>query len=598
MASTCARPPSRLLISALCVASAFVARAQSDQRPSDLDPVPWGLSSSASSFRNHAEWFPKMSGAGFAWVRLFPEWSSLEPEAGVWKWDSVDTLVKNAADHKIEINALLMGAPPGVKGKSHAFPMKHLDAWANFVSTVVDRYKDRIRYWEVWNEGNAAFNDDKHNTTDYAMLAATTYTAAKKSDPKAQVGLTVASFDAPYLHQAALAMAKAGKPNHFDYLCIHPYELADGVGHGDGEIAYLGMTRLLRDAIKSAAPERANAPIWITEIGRRIENRGGRTVTEQDAAKAIIKLYVMALAQGIKRVQWFEAQDPAGEDQGFGLLRRDGAARPSYETIKHLSRYLGAKPKYVGWLALDASQRGYGFVFDGDAGSALVAWMPAGETGKIEGLTGRRDFVDIATNKVAEHDATQPFPLTENPVILTAINIALIDQARANAAKPFPWGGDHSAAKQVSITLGKPNGSQGVFQMGGAGKDVHTFPDGSTGLKMKGDLSQSAAFFVHPSFASILTREYHVRVTVRRLGPGNVGMNLHYELADSQGRTPYKNRGEWFGLSKDEGWQTHTWHLKDAAFSKMWGYDFTLRPEQSVPFVLGKVEVSTVPFAP
>ena len=28
----------------------------------------------------------------------------------------------------------------------------------------------------------------------------------------------------------------------------------------------------------------------------------------------------------------------------------------------------------------------------------------------------------------------------------------------------------------------------------------------------------------------------------------------------------------------------------------MWGYDFTLRPEQSVPFVIGKVEVSTEPF--
>jgi hypothetical protein len=27
----------------------------------------------------------------------------------------------------------------------------------------------------------------------------------------------------------------------------------------------------------------------------------------------------------------------------------------------------------------------------------------------------------------------------------------------------------------------------------------------------------------------------------------------------------------------------------------MWGYDFCFRPEQSVPFVIGKVEVSTQP---
>jgi hypothetical protein len=28
----------------------------------------------------------------------------------------------------------------------------------------------------------------------------------------------------------------------------------------------------------------------------------------------------------------------------------------------------------------------------------------------------------------------------------------------------------------------------------------------------------------------------------------------------------------------------------------MWGYDFTISPEQSIPFAIGKIEVSTVPF--
>jgi polysaccharide biosynthesis protein PslG len=73
-------------------------------------------------------------------------------------------------------------------------------------------------------------------------------------------------------------------------------------------------------------------------------------------------------------------------------------------------------------------------------------------------------------------------------------------------------------------------------------------------------------------------------------------MNLIYEVADSQGRSPYANTGKWGGTTKDDGWQTITWHVADACFSKMWGYDFTLRPEQSVPFAIGKVEVSTEPF--
>jgi hypothetical protein len=70
-------------------------------------------------------------------------------------------------------------------------------------------------------------------------------------------------------------------------------------------------------------------------------------------------------------------------------------------------------------------------------------------------------------------------------------------------------------------------------------------------------------------------------------------MNLPYEVADSQGGSSYRNLGTWFSVSKDEGWQTFTWHVKDACFAKMWGYDISLVPEQSQPFVLGKVEVST-----
>src|SRR5262249_53272388 len=153
------------------------------------------------------------------------------PAQGKWNWGPTDAMVKKAAENEIEISAILMGSTPWTKSKMHAFPMEHLADWSNFVSTVVERYKDRIRYWEVWNEGNGGFNDDGHTTADYAKLASVTYTAAKQADPEAQVGLTVASFDAPYIHQAISALAQSGKSGSFDFLCIHPYEIADGLAN-------------------------------------------------------------------------------------------------------------------------------------------------------------------------------------------------------------------------------------------------------------------------------------------------------------------------------------------------------------------------------
>ena len=104
------------------------------------------------------------------------------------------------------------------------------------------------------------------------------------------------------------------------------------------------------------------------------------------------------------------------------------------------------------------------------------------------------------------------------------------------------------------------------------------------------------SFYTHPSFASVQTKDYYVRATVRRIAAGNLGMNLRYEVADSQGRSPYANVGQWFGVNKESNWQTHTWRCTNACFSKMWGYDFVISPERSVPFAIGQIEVSTTPF--
>jgi hypothetical protein len=550
--------------------------------------VPWGVSSSASSFQNHAHWFPKMLAIGIRTVRLFPEWRSIEPTQGKWNWGPTDAMVKKAGEDKIEISAILMGSTPWEKSKMHAFPMKHLADWSNFVSTVVERYKDRIRYWEVWNEGNGGFNDDGHTTADYAKLASVTYTAAKKANPQAQVGLTVASFDAPYIHQAITALAQSGKSGSFDFLCIHPYEIADGLANPNGEIPYLWMSQRLRDALRAAAPEKADAEIWITEIGHHIRARNSED--EAKAAGLLIKLYAMAIAQGIRRTMWFEAQDPAGEEPGFGLLAGNGQPRAPHRAFQTMTGCLGQTPEYHGWLALGANGNGFGFVFQGSQAPVLVGWMPAGETDKSTVVGTSVDVFD-AQGARSQLAAGEPLPLTETPVFVVGLPGGMVKRARANAAHAFPWGGNFAAAEIVSRDWNTPAGPQGLFHVGRW--PIFTFPDETKGLQIGGD--DEATFFVHPSFASFALRDYYIRLTVRRIVPGNVGMNLIYEVADSQGRQPYKNKGEWFSLGQGDGWQSHTWHLTDACFSTMWGYDFAFRPEKSGPFVIGKVEVSTQP---
>lgn len=573
--------------------------AQERIRPS---VTPWGISSSASSFRNHEEWFPKMREAGISTIRMFPEWRGFEPKTGTWHWADGDRLMKSAADHEVEINAILMGSPPGTKA-IHAFPMDNLDDWSEYVSAVVGRYKSQVRYWEVWNEGNGGFNDGRHTTKDYARLAVATYEAAKKADPGAKVGLTVASCDAPYLHQTIRSMAEAGKPDSFDYLCIHPYEIADGLEDTDGEVPFLWMSHSLRGMLQEAAPQRANAEIWITEVGNRIGSRGAGFVTEQDAARALIKMYTMAMAQGITCTQWFEAQDPVGEDQGFGLLNREGKPRVTYEQLATLTKLLGPSPQYQGWLALGPEKRGYGFVFAGPTDAVMVAWVPVlrdsnypTSNWRTLKFSGDVRVTQLHNAKTRLVPAGQPVSIADAPTCIAGLPPELVREARANADHNFPWGGDYSARESVSLKAGLPDQLDGVFPRNRSSYPTVTFSDGSSGLVVQGDINHPISFYAHPSFASYQTRDYYVRATVRRIASGNVGMNLRYEVADSQGRSPYANVGQWFGVSQQGTWQTHTWHCKNACFSKMWGYDFVISPEQSVPFAIGRIEVSTKPF--
>lgn len=425
--------------------------------PVNVELVPWGITSSASSYRTAPEWFPKMAAAGIRWARMFPEWASLEDQKGTFHFESTDIMVDAATANHISVSGIFFGSVPWPKGPMHVFPMKNLEDWSDYATALVNRYKGRIHYWEVWNEGNAGFNSGHNNTDDYAKLVIAAYTGARKADPSALVGMSVASYDPAYLGQAIRDQAQAGKPGSFDYLCIHPYETFGLIGDVDGEVPYLWMTRMLRDELKADAPaDKVDVPIWITEIGRPLERSTnevgiplGRDVHELDAAKALVKSYIMTAAQGVARICWFEAQDPHGEQAGYGLLDINGKPRASYLAMQALTGAVGETPKYQGWLALGTGNRSYGFAFQNGSSSVLALWMPAGMTDNSITFTGDVRVIDSLNGGTAPLKAGEPLALTDKPVFIAGLPADLVTQAQANADKKFPWGGDYANVNTV-----------------------------------------------------------------------------------------------------------------------------------------------------
>lgn len=91
-------------------------------------------------------------------------WFNLQPEAGRWDFDRLDGIVSAAARRDVAI-VMPLGMPPrwaasradepspyGVLGA--ASEPRNLDDWQRFVTTIAQRYRGRIRTYELWNEVN------------------------------------------------------------------------------------------------------------------------------------------------------------------------------------------------------------------------------------------------------------------------------------------------------------------------------------------------------------------------------------------------------------------------------------------------------------
>lgn len=103
--------------------------------------------------------------AGIGWVRIAgTEWSRVEPRKGEFDWWAADRIIDLARGLGFEILAPLAytpqwassaptGLPAGLRTRA---PPRDLRDWEAYVAATVSRYRDRVHYWQVWNEPDLA----------------------------------------------------------------------------------------------------------------------------------------------------------------------------------------------------------------------------------------------------------------------------------------------------------------------------------------------------------------------------------------------------------------------------------------------------------
>ena len=180
---------------------------------------------------------------GLRWARIQSGWARTETEKGVYHFEWLDSIVDNLVERGVEPWICLCYGNPvytphaapvfGAVGCPPVETEEERTAWKNYVTAVVNRYKGRVRWFEVWNEPDMKYSW-KHswdveahvpNPVEYGKFCADTADAVHAANPDAKViGMAIAHpYDLTYLSTAM----QQGLADKIDAVAFHVYAIDD-----------------------------------------------------------------------------------------------------------------------------------------------------------------------------------------------------------------------------------------------------------------------------------------------------------------------------------------------------------------------------------
>lgn len=342
-------------------------------------PVPIGVKARLSE-RSDAELETVVTDLRANGVRLVREdisWATLEPAHNVFDWSSMDRWMAVAARHGLRIMALPGDAPRWATPSWNIAPAsgQSLAEFAEFVRALLQRYGTNgafwrahpelpampIRQWDIWNEPYVSrfWQDDFPDPEGYARMFKAVVETARPADPTARFLLEADTRVIetgwpwkPFLARMFDAVPNLG--NYADAVSIHPYQGGGESPHScsrfapsrgvarDWRATVLQFCRIadIRRILDANGARRTN--MWITEVGWSTAPAAESGVTEARQADYVHDVFEMLrgrYAGLVSGVIWYEYQsgeeNPALEDDYFGLVRPDGTPKPAWTALAH-----------------------------------------------------------------------------------------------------------------------------------------------------------------------------------------------------------------------------------------------------------------------
>lgn len=300
-------------------------------------------------------WWTRMFDAGINFIRIgqyenssdYTSWEWVERKPGQYSVDSklddyVDSLVENGVH--IEVQLLygnpLYTSPAGRKleivspepGSFHnpdrslysvfwpPTTSTQIMAFTRYVEWMVQHFRGRVEYYEVWNEPNIDYWNPVSNPEDYGKLFKAAAAAIHQTDPNAKAVFGgLAGADRRYAERALKACNCAA---HIDVFAYHNYP---GYGHNlnpeaeSAESDTNPSAKPLRDMVRAFPGMRKDLVFWDDEFNDGIPSWTG--CDESVQAKYVPRGLIMDRAEDIRTFVWLIVGATDGNEfDDFGML--------------------------------------------------------------------------------------------------------------------------------------------------------------------------------------------------------------------------------------------------------------------------------------
>lgn len=312
-------------------------------------------------------------------------WEFVEPSNGKYDWSNTDTIVNALPPDTDLLFTVYSSADWAVKGltdangkrKTTSAPPENMQDYYDFVFDVSNRYKGKVKYYQIENEVYGAPNNFWNGTKEeYFSLFKKGVSAIRKADPNAKILVSSIALGAIDIKDQAIHTDGSVKQAE-DFIS---YIFKNGCSYFDIADIHLYYTlssipdRLDWFKNNVLASNNCFKPIWVTETGgldprAYAKNNNDSSLQSED----LVKRFVLIFANGAERAYWLHVHKTRDDvkDVVWGPMRLSEDAyvkqkKPGYYSLEILIDKIGK------FSSVSKIKDGYKFIVNGKP--VLVMW--------------------------------------------------------------------------------------------------------------------------------------------------------------------------------------------------------------------------------